>query len=346
VTISRNDAILVIRLSSLGDVLLTAPALRRLRARFPENAIHLLVAAEYADAAGLIPGPDRVLTFDRKTGLPGLARLRKQLAGRYAVVVDLQNSVRSVFLRATIRARYRMPAKRYRWRRWLLIRFKKNLYHSVYPVPERYLSALHPLGVASDGRGLDLSGLPTAQSRADEYLLSWNPGNLPLCVLCPGARHATKRWPEDRWWDVGRGLRENGFVVLVVGGLGEEQLTHSVADAIPGAAALTDRTVPEVAAIFSRASVVVCHDSGLMHLATGVGTPVVAIFGPTVAEFGFYPYHARAIVLDHHLYCRPCTAMGGARCPEKHFRCMLETTSSQTLSAIQRLLTETGAESR
>ncbi len=141
---------LVIRFSSLGDILLTAPALRSLRARFPESPIDLLVAAEYADAARLIPGPDRVLTFDRSEGFGGLWRLRGQLARRYAVLVDLQNSPRSAFLRATTLPVIWTKAKRYRLRRWLLIRFKKNLYGGVKAVPERYLDAMARLGAIDD----------------------------------------------------------------------------------------------------------------------------------------------------------------------------------------------------
>ncbi len=335
----------MIRLSSLGDILLTAPALRRLRERFPASSLHLLVAREFADAARLIPGPDRVLTFDRREGIGGLWRLRGQLARRYAVLVDLQNSPRSAFLRATTLPVFWTKAKRYRLRRWLLIRFKKNFYGDGKAVPERYLDAITKLGATDDGRGLELVVPAAAREWATAFVPTLGLGAARFVALCPGARHATKRWPAERWMELGRGLRAEGMDVLVVGGPAEEALVAEIAGAIPGAVTLGGRSIVEAAAIFAQAAAVVSNDSGLMHLAAGVGTPVAAIFGPTVEEFGFYPYRARAEVLEHGLYCRPCTAIGSEHCPEGHFRCMLETSSLMVLAAVKRLCTDTGAES-
>jgi heptosyltransferase-2 len=76
-----------------------------------------------------------------------------------------------------------------------------------------------------------------------------------------------------------------------------------------------------------------------MHLASGVGVPLVAIFGPTVREFGFFPFRAPHIVLENFLYCRPCTAFGGSVCPEKHFRCMLNTTVDSVHGAARQMVT-------
>lgn len=342
----RDEPVLVIRFSSLGDILLTAPALRRLRERFPDSPLHLLVASEYADAARLIPGPDRVLTFDRSEGFAGLWRLRGELARRYSVLVDLQNSARSAFLRAAVMPVIWTKAKRYRMRRWLLIRFKKNFYGDVKAVPERYLAAMTRLGATDDGRGLELAVPEAAREWAGAYLPTLGLGADRFVVLCPGARHATKRWPAERWQELGRGLRGDGLSVLVVGGASEAALVTEIAGAIPGAVALADRSLVEVAAVFLRAAAVVSNDSGLMHLAAGVGTPLVAVFGPTVEEFGFYPFRARAEVLEHSLYCRPCTAIGGERCPQGHFRCMLDTSSQMTLAAVRRLLAQSPVEPR
>jgi lipopolysaccharide heptosyltransferase II len=331
------ERILVIRFSSLGDILLTAPAIRALRARFPQGTIDLLVAREYADAAGLIPGPDRVLTFDRSSGLSGLWRLRRELSHRHTLLVDLQNSPRSLFLRMSTFPAIRVKAKRYRFRRWMLIRFKWNLYREPRPVPLRYLDALSMMGVSDDGRGLDLRVPESARAWADSWMLTAGLADRPMAVLCPGARHWTKQWPGERWTALGRLLVNDGFSVVIAGSLKESSLLSEIATAVPSAKCIEGQSIPNLAALFSRASVVVSNDSGLMHLAAGVGSRVVAIFGPTVESFGFYPFRGRSEVVERELPCRPCSAMGGERCPRRHFRCMLDIEPDSVRDAVLRI---------
>jgi ADP-heptose:LPS heptosyltransferase len=332
---SQKERILVIRFSSLGDVLLTAPALRALRAHFPDAHIDLLVAREYADAAALLPGPNRVLAFDRATGLRGLWKLRSDLARRYTILVDLQNSFRSAFLRATTWPTVWVKARRYRLRRWLLIRFKWNVYRATPPVPLRYVGALDVFGVTDDGRGLDLflpDNVPIPESVATD-----DEGK-GLIALCPGARHATKRWPPERWVAVGGLLRDAGYRISIVGSREERDVIAAVAAGIGDARTVAGGSIREVAALFRHSVAVVSNDTGLMHLAAGLGRPVVAIFGPTVREFGFYPFRARSVVFDHELSCRPCSAMGTESCPKRHFRCMLDTHPIAVFQALRDLL--------
>jgi heptosyltransferase-2 len=339
-TESREERILVIRFSSLGDILLAAPALRALRARFPNAHLDLLVAREYAEAAALLRGPNRVLTFDRATGWRGLWKLRGDLSRRYTVLVDLQNSFRSAFLRATTLPTVCVKARRYRLRRWLLIHFKWNLYGGIPPVPLRYMNAIETLGATDDGRGLELflpddnaAFVPIDEARGSERLI----------VLCPGARHATKRWPPELWIALGGLLQAEGYGILVVGSDDERNLIAVVAAGIKDARAFGGLTIRNVAGLFRRSTAVISNDSGLMHLAAGLNKPVVALFGPTVSEFGFYPFRARSAVLEHPLNCRPCSAMGTESCPKRHFHCMLDTHPPQVLQALHNLLQTTGA---
>jgi lipopolysaccharide heptosyltransferase II len=339
-SIGIEERILVIRFSSLGDLLLTAPALRVLRSRFPQSRIELLVASEYAEAAALIPGVDQIHSFNRRRGLLGLWRLRGSLAGRHAVLIDWQNNFRSAFLRAFTFPTVWTKAKRYRLRRWLLIHFKWNLYRQIRPVPLRYLDALSVFGAEDDGRGLELNVPGLTRQWADAYCQSLNFQEKRFVMLCPGARHFTKRWPSDRWIETGRALSAQGFRMMVAGSAAEQNLLQEIASALPEAVVITDRSIPEVAALMQQAAAVVSHDSGLMHLAAGVGASLVAIFGPTVEEFGFYPFRARSELLSHVLNCRPCSAIGGPRCPQKHFRCMMDTSASAVVAAVQRLISK------
>lgn len=335
---SESERILVIRFSSLGDILLAAPTLRGIRARFPSAHIDLLVASEYEEAAKLLPGPSQVVSFNRQSGLRGLLRLRSDLAGRYSILVDLQNTPRSAFLRAATFPVIWVKAKRYRFRRWLLIRFKWNLYKKVPPVPLRFLRAVDDLGVNDDGRGADLF-LSDADVSRTEPVLAQVVGNAKSVVaLCPGARHATKRWPVKRWIDLGRRLCAEGIHVVVVGSENESGLMDSIAHEIPDSQQFCGQSLIRVAALFQRCSVVVTNDSGLMHLAVGFHRPVVALFGPTVREFGFFPFRAHAAVIEQSLNCRPCSAMGTDKCPKRHFRCMEDTVVDDVYHAVQKLL--------
>jgi heptosyltransferase-2 len=325
----------VVRFSSLGDILLTAPAFRALRKRFADAEICFLVAKEYVEAAAMIPGPDRVLTFDRSTGLAGLWRLREALSRRFSIFVDLQNSARSAFLRQFTFPVVWTKAKRYRLKRWLFVRFKWNLYRKVVPVPIRYLLAMEILGVEDDERGLELRVPDEARALAAKLLEQAQ--NHPVIALCPGARHFTKRWPKERWIELGRQLQGEGTAIAVFGENSETELVNDISSSILLGIPVIDHSISEVAAIMEKCDVIVSNDSGLMHLAAGVGTPVVGIFGPTVKEFGFFPFRARSEALEHHLNCRPCSAMGTKVCKEKHFRCMMDTTPQMVLEAVHRV---------
>jgi lipopolysaccharide heptosyltransferase II len=332
------ERVLVIRFSSLGDILLAAPAVRALRKRFPDAHIDLLVASEYADAAAMIPGPDRILGFDRSLGLRGLLKLRSELSRRYTYLVDLQNSVRSAFLRASTFPTVWAKARRYRFKRWLLVQFKWNLYGDVIPIPIRYLHATETFGAEDDGDGLNLVVPLVATAEADALIENFGFNDHPIALLCPGARHFTKRWPADRWIAVGQQLREERFRVVVAGAKAEESLIHSITASIPSSVPLVGFPVPTVGAFIRRCKVVVSNDSGLMHLAAGMNVPLVAIFGPTVAEFGFFPFRTRSKVIEQSVPSRPCSAMGTEVCREGHFRCMLDTQPQDVVRAIHDLI--------
>jgi heptosyltransferase-2 len=104
------------------------------------------------------------------------------------------------------------------------------------------------------------------------------------------------------------------------------------------ASAAGEFSLQETGALLARSRVVVSGDTGVMHMATGVGTPVVALFGPTVRQFGFFPYHGAGEVLERPLDCRPCSTMGGARCPMGHHRCLIDIAPGDVAAAVGRLV--------
>ncbi len=311
--------------------------MRALRRRFVDAEIHLLVAAEYADAARLIPGHDAIIEFDRSSGLSGLLKLRGQLHRAYGLLIDLQNSWRSTFLRTLIFPTIWVAARRYRLRRWLLINLKWDTYRLPRSVAIRYLDAAETLGANDDGAGLDLRVPWDAAQWATHFLIEKKIDGR-FVVLCPGARHFTKRWPIERWRSLAVELSATGIEIVVTGMDTEGSSIETVCAGLPTAVPLIESQITRVAAVLEKADAVITNDSGLMHLASGLNRPVVALFGPTVEQFGFFPFRANATILQHQLNCRPCTAFGGRTCPKGHFRCMLNTDVRQVLTAVQQYL--------
>jgi hypothetical protein len=144
-------------------------------------------------------------------------------------------------------------------------------------------------------------------------------------AMAPGAAHATKRWPDEAWTVLARRVAATGADVALLGGPGDVEHSQTIAEraGVIVASMAGILGLQETGAVIRRAEVLVSGDTGLMHMATGVGTPVVALFGPTVRQFGFFPYnaeHSTVVVLE--LACRPCSAQGGRACPLGHHRCL------------------------
>ena len=335
----ESERILVMRFSSFGDILLTAPALRVLRSRFPNARIDFLCSSNYAELVAALPGVDRVLEFDKSRGFRSLFEwLIRLFRTRYSLVVDLQNSPRSAFLRLFAFPVLWTKSQRYRFRRFFFIHFRKNLYPGILPVPLRYMTALESFGCEDDGRGLELRISEIRIEKFRVQLESQGIDSKRAVILCPGARHATKRWPREKWIDLTRALLTKDYQVLFLGSADEQSLIEALVKEIDDnrVFAFTDLSLMDAAVLTKSAQCLVSNDSGPMHLAAAVQTSIVALFGPTVEEFGFFPFRANAEVLQKESPCRPCSAMGTERCPKEHFKCMLDISVDEVLEAVLR----------
>ena len=315
--------ILAVRFSSIGDVILTTPLYRAIRARHP--GAHLTVVTKRATAPLLEGNPaiDRVVPLEPGEGISALAA---RLGDDYTYGLDLHGSLRSRALRWLVAARWRGYRKR-TVARWALIHLKRNWYGAVHPVTERYFEAARDLDVRPDGRPPEVF----VPADTDAAMADWlTERKIPerFAVLAPGAAHATKRWPVERWSALAKALAADGIGVVAVGGAEDRAPAEAVAAAAGalGASAAASTTLMQTAALIRRSAVVTSGDTGVMHLATAVNTPVVALFGPTVRPFGFFPYTDRASVLERALDCRPCSAHGGEACPLGHHNCIREIT--------------------
>jgi heptosyltransferase-2 len=263
----------------------------------------------------------------------------RSLARRLAALaptrgLDLHGSLRSTALRVLVRCSWHGYSKR-KLARGALVSTKIDLYGSDVPVAERYFEAARGLDLRPDGASPEFFIGQTATDWARQWLGEQRLVERRFAVLAPGAAHFTKRWPLDHWQAMAAQLRDRGLSLVTVGGADDRALGEALAPLAVNVAGTL--SLQQTGALLARARVVVSGDTGVMHMATGVGTPVVALFGPTVRQFGFFPYRGRAEVLERPLDCRPCSVMGGARCPMGHHRCLVDIAPDDVVRATERL---------
>ncbi len=317
--------VLVLRFSSIGDILLTTPVVRALKRQCGAE-VHFLCKAGYAPLLEHNPHIDRLWLLDDDLGKL-LPRLR---AEGFDFVADLHKNLRSFRVRWGLGVRGRSFPK-LNQEKWLLVNLKVDRLPRLHIV-ERYFEAVRPLGARPDGEGLDFF-FPPEWNRSGQELAGL-PSGTPYLVFAIGAAHATKRLPLEQSIQLCRLLP--GPVVLV-GGRDVAATGRALAEACPDHVIdLCGKTpLPESATLLRDARKVIAHDSGMMHLAAALRKEVLSIWGNTVPAFGMTPYFGNHPPPSHlfevrGLPCRPCSKLGFARCPKGHFRCMRE----QDLNAI------------
>jgi len=338
---------LIIRFSSVGDVLLSSLLCRVLRTRFPESTIDFVVKSEYADLLRHNPHLNRIVEFPPGAGKGELLRLRRSIrASRYDLIIDIHDSLRSRILsfghENVVRINKRKLA------RFLLVRTKRNFYSPAdasASIALRYLQTVAAYGVQDDGQGLEVHIPEETRSRVAELLPDSKTSS--FVGICPSARHGTKIWLPERFAETAVDLARRASCNIILFGSQEETARCS---AIGELIRKRDNSISvhnmagkfsllETAAAMDHCRVVVSNDSGLMHLAAARKRPVVAIFGSTVRELGFFPFGTRSTVVQNmHVECRPCSHIGRAACPKGHFRCMRDIQPSQVIEAALQLL--------
>jgi len=328
--------ILAVRFSSLGDLVLTTPLFRAIRRAHPSARVTLLTRAAYLPLFAHNPRLSRVIGWD---GEESLRNVTGDLRGvDWTHRLDLHGSLRSCAVRRLVGGRWRGYPKR-RLARAMQIRFKGDVYRDRRHVAERYFDAARGLGLEPDDQPPEVFLPMEATSTADRFLRESGVADRTLIALIPGAAHFTKRWPEHQWAALVELLTGRGLGVVILGGSAEVELAGrlvTIAGA-HGVSAAGCFDIAGTAALLKRARCAVAGDTGVMHLATAVRTPVVTLLGPTVGEFGFLPYHARATILERDLACRPCSKMGGPSCPLGHHHCLEWIAPEEVAEAVRRL---------
>jgi ADP-heptose:LPS heptosyltransferase len=309
--------ILVLRFSSIGDIVLTSPVLRCLKQQKQNVEVHVATKSAFADLVRYSPHVDKVHELG-----DDITELTQRLkAERFDHVIDLHHNLRT----ARIKRALGVPAHSFNKlniEKWLLVNLKVDRMPRIHIV-DRYMRTVEHLGVKNDGLGLELF-IPAERHIALKSLpTTHHNGYVALAI---GAAHATKRLPEHRLIELAKLIE--GHIVLI-GGKEDSITARNIASAVGGRVfdATGKYDILGSASLIAQATSVIAHDSGAMHIAAAFKKPVVSIWGNTVPEFGMGPYiplhPERAHIAEvKGLSCRPCSKIGHDRCPLGHFRCM------------------------
>ncbi len=322
--------ILIIRFSSIGDIVLTTPVVRCLKKQTGVE-VHYLTKQAFQAVLAANPYIDKVWTF-RKEVTEVLPQLR---AEGFDVVIDLHRNLRSLRVRMALWGVRSYAFNKLNFEKWLMVNWKINRLPDRHIV-DRYLDTVRPLNVVNDGAGLDYFIPAEDEVDAANFLQARLPAGLPplpYTAFVTGAAHATKRLPEAKIIAVCRLLQQP---VVLLGGPDEAESGARIASAaglhvVNACGALK---LNQSASMVRQAARVISHDTGLMHIAAALGKDLVSIWGNTIPAFGMVPYYPVGVnrntsveVLG--LSCRPCSKIGFAECPKGHFRCMQEISEAE-----------------
>ncbi|MGB9665199.1 MAG: glycosyltransferase family 9 protein [Ignavibacteria bacterium] len=331
----KKKKILIIRLSSLGDILLSYPLIKILKERENNPIIHFLVKEKFLQAIDSNPFVEKVIILkpDNQTEVKSI--IKKE---NYDIIIDLQNNLRShqlyPFNFKTRVYRFKKPTLK----KFLLVYFKINLLKNNSSIAINYIRTIYP--------DFDLKNLPLyfeVDQKKENNSLKKLPDSFNdkiVIGVCPGSKHYTKRYPVDLLKVVLRKLIQKNYFIALFGGIEDREICQALEiDNYSVKNFQNENDLFETAALMKKCSVVITNDSGLMHLASLLKIPTVAIFGSTVREFGFTPIFENSIIVENNnLSCRPCSHIGRSKCPKKHFRCMIEISPDLIVQKVEELI--------
>lgn len=308
---------LIIRFSSIGDIVLTTPVIRCLKQQVPEAEVHFLVKDKFRSVVEHNPYIDKLHVLAHSWEL----MLEELKTEEYDYIIDLHHNVKTLRVKKALKTKsfsfYKLNIRKY-----ILTAFKINMLPPVHIV-DRYMKTVESFGVKNDGRGLDYFISENEETQKEDIPASHLAGYM-ACVI--GAAHNTKKWPVHKWKEF---CSEIKHPVILLGGEEDRARGDEIASADPVKIynACGRFSLNESADLIRKSKLVITHDTGLMHIAAAYKKPIISIWGNTVPAFGMTPYYGAAMVpavmmQAGKLWCRPCSKIGYDKCPLGHFKCM------------------------
>ncbi|WP_353718013.1 glycosyltransferase family 9 protein [Dyadobacter sp. 676] len=305
---------LILRFSSIGDIVLTTPVVRCLKKQMPEAEIHYFTKSKFDFLLRDNPYVDKIWLLDKNTH-EILSQLKKE---KFDYIIDLHRNIRTLRIKWALG----VPAfsfEKLNVQKWLMTRFKVDYLPNVHIV-DRCLDTLKAFNIRNDGEGLDYF-IPYKDQIEREWLPETHRNSYVAYAI--GGQHFTKKMPVPRMIEL---CRKINHPVILLGGPEDFEAGEAIRNA------LGDRQIfnacgkynfNQSASLIQKALIVFSHDTGLMHVAAAFRKKVYSIWGNTIPEFGMYPYRTAFEKLEvKGLGCRPCSKIGYSKCPKGHFKCM------------------------
>jgi ADP-heptose:LPS heptosyltransferase len=339
--------ILIIRFSSIGDIVLTTPVIRCVKTQLPNAEVHFLTKKSFQTVVENNPYIDQLFYVDGDL-IPVMMELLKE---RYDVIIDLHKNLRTRYVKSILTQAFNSNITKYTFsklnvKKWLYVNMKMNLLPD-RSIVERYFDGIKSFGVKNDGQGLDYFIPASDELKKDDLPTSHSLGFVACSI---GGQHDTKKMPVAKWQEF---CRQLDFPIVLLGGKEDAQQAEEIrtVDEVKIYNACGKFNLNESAHIIQKARFVISHDTGLMHIAAAFKKPIISIWGNTVPAFGMFPYYGynninTNIAPTSYIYenkkvrCRPCSKIGYSTCPKKHFNCMNKLDIAELLAVSKRFMKE------
>lgn len=324
--------VLIMRLSSLGDVTLLFPILRAIKSANPQAKISCVTKPSYAPLLALSPEVSRVYSYQGFSGT-----LKELNSEKWDVVLDLHGVLRTRLLSFALPAQRKAVYAKDIWKRRFLVFLKLFKGDKFLHALDRYAQGAAGAGLIKDFKIPSHAVLSQPSSEIRLKVDNILKGQDFFVGIAPGARWGSKKWPAERFAQTISLLKEKYPAIrpVLMGDSHERTLCQEIASHLKNLNPINtagELKVGELPYFIGKLRLFLSNDSGLMHMASLLGVPTVAAFGPTVREFGFTPAGQKSRVVEiPDLACRPCTLHGSDICPRGHFLCMRLITPDQVM---------------
>ncbi len=322
---------LIIRFSSIGDIVLTTPVVRGLKQQVEGAEVHYLTKPQFASLLTDNPYIDKVHTLSKNIN----DTVKDIVKEDFDYIIDLHHNLRTSLIKRKLPV-VSFAFDKLNFKKWLLVNIKINKMPKVHIV-ERYMDTLKVFDVKEDGKGLDFY-IPKIDNIIPEQKHSAFNGKYMVVVL--GANHATKQIPKEKLVGI---INNSGIPVCLVGGKDVELVSQEIEEQlkVPFLNTVGKINLNQSASFIQQSSIVLTPDTGMMHIASAFQKDIISLWGNTVPDFGMFPYKAgeqSKIFEVNNLRCRPCSKIGFIKCPKKHFKCMNDINNDQIIKHIQSLI--------
>lgn len=308
--------ILIIRFSSIGDIVLTTPVVRCVKKQIPNAEVHFITKDAFKDTLINNPYIDKLITFKKD-----ISEVLKSLKGEnYNFIIDLHHNLRSLKLKLAL-GKKAYSFNKLNIEKFLAVNLKSKSALPPVHIVYRYFETVKELGVRSDGNGLDYFINKNDEFKIEEKFTKLTSQN--FIALVAGGSYFTKQIPLNKLIEICSNTSKQ-FILL--GGKNEKLIGDALEKACVNVInACGELSLNQSAYVIKMSEAVVTSDTGLMHIASAFGKRIISIWGNTIPEFGMSPYlpNMSNLILEvKDLNCRPCSKLGYKNCPKKHFKCM------------------------